>query len=148
MKKVKGRVKRHKALRKKLIGTKERPRLCIFRSSKNLYAQLVDDVGGHTMFSFSTNVAALKNKTPYGGNGKAALTLGEEFAKKAFEHVGLNYKDHIVIDKNLNRPAEVDTLLANCEKAKKELNWQPKTTFDDLVKIMTEHDLELTTNSM
>jgi len=80
------------------------------------------------------------------GTGQAHSV--EEFAKKAFEHVGLNYKDHIVIDKNLNRPAEVDTLLANCEKAKKELNWQPKTTFDDLVKIMTEHDLELTTNSM
>jgi len=80
------------------------------------------------------------------GTGQAHSV--EEFAKKAFEHVGLNYKDHIVIDENLNRPAEVDTLLANCEKAKKELNWQPKTTFDDLVKIMTEHDLELTTNSM
>ena len=73
------------------------------------------------------------------GTGQAHSV--EEFAKKAFEHVGLNYKDHIVIDKNLNRPAEVDTLLANCEKAKKELNWQPKTTFDDLVKIITEHDM-------
>tara|TARA_B110000438_G_scaffold284881_1_gene314396 strand:- start:1470 stop:2453 length:984 start_codon:yes stop_codon:yes gene_type:complete len=80
------------------------------------------------------------------GTGQAHSV--EEFAKKAFEHVGLNYKDHVVIDKNLNRPAEVDTLLANCEKAKKELNWQPKTKFDDLVKIMAEHDLEFTTNSM
>ena len=85
MKKIKGRVKRHKALRKKLMGTKARPRLCIFRSSKNLYAQLVDDIGGHTMFSLSTNVAALKNKTLYGGNVKAAVVLGEEFAKKAKE---------------------------------------------------------------
>ena len=43
----------------------------------------------------------------------------EEFAKKAFEHVGLNYKDYIVLDKNLVRPAEVDTLLADTSKAKK-----------------------------
>ncbi len=66
----------------------------------------------------------------------------EEFAKKAFEHAGLNYKDHIEIDKNLIRPAEVDTLLANFSKAKKNLKWEPKITFDELVKSMVEHDLE------
>ena len=43
----------------------------------------------------------------------------EDFAKKAFSHVGLNYKDHVILDKNLIRPAEVDTLLANYAKAKK-----------------------------
>jgi len=63
------------------------------------------------------------------GTGQAHSV--EEFAKKAFEHVGLNYKDHIVIDKNLNRPAEVDTLLANCEKAKKELNYQPIVSLEE-----------------
>ncbi len=66
----------------------------------------------------------------------------EDFAKKAFEHAGLNYKDHIEIDKNLMRPAEVDSLLANFNKAKKNLKWEPKITFDDLVKCMVEHDLE------
>ena len=66
----------------------------------------------------------------------------EDFAKKAFEHVGLNYKDYIVIDKNLIRPAEVDTLIADCSKAKKILNWKPKISFDDLVISMVEHDLE------
>ena len=66
----------------------------------------------------------------------------EEFAKKAFAHVGLNYKDHIVIDKNLMRPAEVDTLLADYTKAKKNLNWKPKTSFEDLVTTMVENDLE------
>ncbi len=85
MKRIKGRIKRHRTLRKKLGGTKARPRLCIFRSSKNLYAQLVDDVEGHTVISLSTNVAALKGKTPYGGNVKAAMVLGEEFAKLAKE---------------------------------------------------------------
>jgi len=66
----------------------------------------------------------------------------EDFAKKAFAHVGLNYKDHIVIDKQLIRPAEVDTLLADYTKAKKNLNWEPKISFDDLVITMVENDLE------
>ena len=66
----------------------------------------------------------------------------EDFAKKAFAHVGLNYKDHIVIDKNLIRPAEVDTLLADYTKAKKNLNWEPKISFDDLVITMVENDLK------
>jgi len=67
----------------------------------------------------------------------------EDFAKKAFAHVGLNYKDHIILDKNLIRPAEVDTLLADYTKAKKNLKWEPKITFDDLVANMVEQDLEL-----
>ena len=66
----------------------------------------------------------------------------EDFANKAFSHVGLNYKDHVVIDKRLIRPAEVDTLLANFDKAKKILKWKPKIPFDDLVVNMVEHDLE------
>ena len=66
----------------------------------------------------------------------------EDFAKKAFKHVGLNYKDFVVIDKKLMRPAEVDTLLADYSKAKKILKWKPKITFDDLVISMVENDLK------
>jgi len=66
----------------------------------------------------------------------------EDFAKKAFSHVGLNYKDHVILDKNLIRPAEVDTLLANYAKAKRILKWEPKISFNDLVINMVEHDLE------
>ena len=66
----------------------------------------------------------------------------EEFAKKAFSHVGLNYKDHIIIDQKLVRPAEVDTLLADCSRVKKDLKWKPKISFDDLIIDMVEHDLE------
>ena len=68
----------------------------------------------------------------------------EDFAKKAFEHVGLNFKDYVILDKNLIRPSEVDTLLANYSKAKKLLKWEPKISFDELVKNMVEHDLENT----
>ena len=66
----------------------------------------------------------------------------EEFAKKAFAHVGLNYKDHIEIDQRLMRPAEVDVLLADCSKAKKILKWKPKISFDDLIIDMVESDLK------
>ncbi len=66
----------------------------------------------------------------------------EEFAKKAFEHVGLNYKDYVIMDENLIRPAEVDTLLADYSKAKKILKWEPRISFDDLVTSMVESDLE------
>jgi len=74
------------------------------------------------------------------GTGKQNTV--EEFAEKAFAHVGLNYKDHIIIDKNLIRPAEVDTLLADYSKAKKILKWEPKITFDELVANMVEEDLK------
>ena len=66
----------------------------------------------------------------------------EDFAKKAFSYVGLNYKDHVILDKNLIRPAEVDTLLANYDKSKKILKWKPKISFDNLVINMVEHDLK------
>ena len=70
----------------------------------------------------------------------------EDFAKKAFAHVGLNYKDYVVIDKNLLRPAEVDSLLANYSKAKKILKWEPKVSFDNLVISMVESDLKFITD--
>ena len=66
----------------------------------------------------------------------------EDFAKKAFEHVGLNYKDYIVSDKNLIRPAEVEVLIADSSKAKKVLKWEAKISFEDLVIDMVEHDLK------
>ena len=70
----------------------------------------------------------------------------EEFAKKTFDHLNLNYKDYIVLDKNLIRPSEVETLLANYSKAKKILNWEPKISFDNLVSEMVESDLKLVEN--
>ena len=69
----------------------------------------------------------------------------EDFAKVAFAHVGLNYKDHVDIDKNLIRPSEVDILLADYSKAKKILKWEPEVSFNDLVINMVESDLEFVT---
>ena len=65
-----------------------------------------------------------------------------EFAKQAFAVAGLDYKKHIVIDKNLFRPAEVNTLLGNYSKARRILKWKPKITFKNLVKDMVETDIQ------
>ena len=78
------------------------------------------------------------------GTGKAYSV--EQFAQKAFSHVGLNYKDHIEIVDQLKRPSEVDSLLADSSKAKKLLKWKPKVSFDNLVKDMVESDIEYVTN--
>ena len=65
-----------------------------------------------------------------------------EFCEKAFGHVGLDYQDHVVTDPRFLRPAEVDLLVGDATKAKKVLGWQPEVTFDQLVAMMVENDLE------
>jgi GDPmannose 4,6-dehydratase len=66
----------------------------------------------------------------------------EEFLNIAFKHVGLNFKDYIKIDQKFFRPAEVETLLADPARSKKELGWEPKVKFENLVKEMVESDLK------
>ncbi len=66
-----------------------------------------------------------------------------EFCKKAFETVNLNWNDYVKIDSRYFRPAEVDLLLGDPEKAKQKLGWEPTVSFDELVKMMVESDLEL-----
>ena len=67
----------------------------------------------------------------------------ENFAKKAFELVELDWKDYVVVDEKHFRPNEVKYLLGDSSKARKELSWKPKTTFDELVKMMVNSDLKL-----
>ena len=66
----------------------------------------------------------------------------QEFVERAFEYVDLDWKKHVKTDKKLFRILEVDILQGDSSKAQKKLNWKPKTTFDDLVKIMMESDLK------
>ncbi|HIH39500.1 TPA: GDP-mannose 4,6-dehydratase [Candidatus Woesearchaeota archaeon] len=70
----------------------------------------------------------------------------EEFAKIAFETVGLDYKKYVKTDPNFLRPSEVNLLLGNPTKAKEKLKWVPKTSFNNLVKEMIEADLDRWTN--
>lgn len=66
----------------------------------------------------------------------------KEFVIAAFEHVGLNWEDYVEFDARYLRPAEVDLLIGDASKAKKELGWEPKTTFKELVQIMVDADVE------
>ncbi|RME25132.1 MAG: GDP-mannose 4,6-dehydratase [Candidatus Zixiibacteriota bacterium] len=66
----------------------------------------------------------------------------EEFVKAAFEYVDLDYKKYVVTDPRFVRPAEVDLLLGNPAKAREKLGWEPSVTFDGLVKMMVDADLE------
>ncbi|MCG3137086.1 MAG: GDP-mannose 4,6-dehydratase [Phycisphaerae bacterium] len=65
-----------------------------------------------------------------------------EFAAKAFREVGLDYRDFVEIDPRYYRPTEVDILQGDPTKARQELGWQPKVSFDQLVKMMIDHDLD------
>ena len=67
----------------------------------------------------------------------------KEFVKVAFSIVGLDYKKFIKIDKNLYRPAEVQTLLGDYSKARRVLKWKPKVSFESLVKDMVLSDLKI-----
>ena len=67
----------------------------------------------------------------------------KEFAKLAFEHVNLNWEEYVVTSEKYYRPNEVEHLLGDPSKAKNELGWTPKTSFEDLVKMMVDYDLNL-----
>lgn len=69
-------------------------------------------------------------------------TTVRDMCKIAFEHVGLNYEEFVVIDPKFYRPAEVDVLLGNPEKAMRKLSWKPKTSLEELIKMMVDADLE------
>ena len=79
------RLARHKRVRKDLHGTPERPRLCVFRSNKNISVQIIDDVNGVTLAAASTLDKELKGQIEYGGNKEAAKKVGEAIAKRALE---------------------------------------------------------------
>lgn len=66
----------------------------------------------------------------------------KEVCKIAFEHVGLNWEDHVVSDQKFMRPTEIKELKGDYSLAKKELGWEPKISFEDLIKSMVDADLE------
>jgi GDPmannose 4,6-dehydratase len=64
-----------------------------------------------------------------------------DFLEAAFSHVGLHWQDHVVVDPKYFRPAEVDLLLGDPSKARNELGWEPRTSFEELVRLMVDADL-------
>lgn len=75
--------KRHERLRVKLAGTPDSPRLAVYRSTKHIYAQIIDDVNHKTLVSSSSIDKEMKSQLSHGGNIDAAKAVGEEIAKKA-----------------------------------------------------------------
>ncbi len=75
--------KRHRSIRVKLAGTSEFPRLAVYRSTKHIYAQLIDDDNHVTLASASSNDKDLREKVKNGGNIEAAKVVGEAIAQKA-----------------------------------------------------------------
>ncbi len=79
------RLRRHARVRRKISGTSECPRLSVYRSLSNIYAQVIDDVEGKTIISASTLDSSLKGNIKYGGNKAAAAEVGRLVAQKALE---------------------------------------------------------------
>ena len=77
------RLRKHLRVRKKIAGTNERPRLNVFRSNKNMYAQIIDDAKGVTLVSASTLDKDLRDQIEKGGGKADAKMVGEAIAKKA-----------------------------------------------------------------
>lgn len=78
----KARLKRHKRVRAKISGTTERPRLCVYRSNKNISAQVIDDTNGVTLVAASTLEAGFEG---LGSNKEAAKKVGAAVAQRAIE---------------------------------------------------------------
>jgi large subunit ribosomal protein L18 len=77
------RKKRQLRVRKKVTGSIERPRLCVFRSSKHIYAQIIEDVTGKTLVAVSTVSKGTQDSVKYSGNVDAAIVVGKQIAEKA-----------------------------------------------------------------
>ena len=85
--KLQARLRRKKSIRKKIRGTSKRPRLCVNKTLKHLYAQLIDDTAGHTILSVATTMKSVKEdvleRSKSTANIEAARILGEKIAEKA-----------------------------------------------------------------
>ena len=102
--KIEKRIRRHKRIRKKIVGTEARPRFCVYRGLANIHAQLIDDINEKTLLSVSTEDKSFKKELAYGGNAKAAQMLGEFLAEKAkkkgiteviFDRAGFHYHGRV-----------------------------------------------------
>ena len=78
------RIVRHKRVRKKVLGSPDRPRLCVFRSLRHIYAQIIDDLSGRTLLAVSSVSPRIVGKSNAGGgNCEAAATVGRLLAEDA-----------------------------------------------------------------
>ncbi|HHT9106536.1 MAG TPA: 50S ribosomal protein L18 [Candidatus Wujingus californicus] len=93
--KLRKRLTRHLRIRRKVIGTSERPRLSVYRSLKHIYCQIINDIEGKTLASASTQSTDIKTQIKYGGNIIAAEIVGKKIAEEA-KKKGIN---KVIFDK-------------------------------------------------
>lgn len=93
--KLRKRLTRHLRIRRKVVGTGERPRLSVYRSLKHIYCQIIDDIEGKTLASASTQSTDIKTQIKYGGNIIAAEIVGKKIAEEA-KKKGIN---KVIFDK-------------------------------------------------
>jgi large subunit ribosomal protein L18 len=95
-KKVEARSRRKKRIRKKISGVEAKPRLCVYKSLKEIYVQLIDDSSNKVITGASTLSKEVKAELKYGGNVEAAKKVGLYIGNKAKE-IGI---EHVVFDRN------------------------------------------------
>nr|YP_010330160.1 ribosomal protein L18 [Porphyridium aerugineum]UNJ17876.1 ribosomal protein L18 [Porphyridium aerugineum] len=78
-------LEKHARIRRTVIGTSERPRLSVYRSGKNIYAQIIDDTLGRTLISSSSLEQEIKANIKFGGNCEASELVGKNIAKKSLD---------------------------------------------------------------
>lgn len=76
---------RHDRIRKRFLGTSQKPRVCVSRSLKNFFVQVIDDTNGRILFGMSTLNKNVREKIKSGGNIQSAVFLGEAFAQEALK---------------------------------------------------------------
>ncbi len=79
------RIRRHMRLRKRVSGSSEQPRLCVFRSNMHIYAQVIDDTRGHTLVAASTKDTAARERFAQGDKTERAQAVGKLIAERALE---------------------------------------------------------------
>ena len=90
------RLKRKKSIRRRLAGTQQRPRLCVFRSASHIYAQVIDDVKGHTVVAASSTEKVAKDRGAFKNKIEQAVFIGELIGQRAVEK-GIK---QVVFDRN------------------------------------------------
>jgi len=85
VKKAASRLRRKRSIRKKISGTAERPRLSVYRSNKHIYVQVIDDVNGKTLASFSSENASVREETSDKKKTETAQIVGQRIAEKCKE---------------------------------------------------------------